>query len=210
MGAGHAMGNDGRDDFADFRRLGAAIGIAQHDPAGAGIIGGFGAGQRIGRIGLVTVEEMLTVDHRFLAGGNDSLDRGLDRFEIFRVGAAKCDADVIVPALGDQTDRVALRLQKAGQPRIVGGGHAGALGHAEGDETGFLRALFAEEFGIGRIGTRIAAFDIIHAEIIQHRRNRDLVLNGKINARRLLAVAQRGVEEVDAFSHCSISLKGAL
>jgi hypothetical protein len=45
----------------------------------------------------------------------------------------------------------------------------------------------------------IAALDIIEAETIKQPRNRDLVLDRKINARRLLAVSERGVEQVDAF-----------
>jgi hypothetical protein len=61
------------DDLAHLVRLGAAIGVAQHDPARACLVGRLGAGQRIVRIGLVAVEEMLAIDHRLLAGG-DCLD----------------------------------------------------------------------------------------------------------------------------------------
>ena len=39
--------DDLRDDALDLVRQRAAIGVAEHDPARAGVIGGLGAGQRI-------------------------------------------------------------------------------------------------------------------------------------------------------------------
>ena len=35
------------DDRLDLVRQRAAVGVAEHDPAGAGIVGGLGAGQRV-------------------------------------------------------------------------------------------------------------------------------------------------------------------
>ncbi len=57
------------DDGLDLVRHGAAIGVAQHHPARAGIVGRFGAGQREFRVFLVAVEEMLAVEHDLAAGG---------------------------------------------------------------------------------------------------------------------------------------------
>ena len=47
----------------------------------------------------------------------------------------------------------------------------------------------------------IAAFDIVDAELVEHSGDEDLVLERKVDARRLLAVAQRRVEEVEPFLH---------
>ena len=198
---GDAGGDDPGDDVADLRRLGAAIGVAQHNPARAGLVGGPGAGERIGRVLLEAVEEVLAVDHRLAAGVARGRDRGRDGFEVLLVGAAERDAHLVLRALGDVADRVGLRLQQRGDARIVGGRHAGALGHAEGDEGRAACALLLEEGAVGWVGARIAALDIVDAELVQHGRDRRLVLDGEVDARRLLAVAQRGVEEVDAFFH---------
>ena len=57
-----------------------------------------------------------------------------------------------------------------------------------------------EQFGVGRIGAGIAAFDIIDAELVEHAGNRQLVVEREVDAVGLRAVAQRGVEEIEAFA----------
>ena len=64
-----------------------------------------------------------------------------------------------------------------------------------------LRPLPFEERRVGRIGAGIAALDIVDAELVEHPRDEDLVLQREVEARRLLAVAQSRVEEVEAFLH---------
>ncbi len=65
-----------------------------------------------------------------------------------------------------------------------------------------LRSV-AEQFGVGRIGARIAAFDIVDSELVEHAGNRQLVGEREIDAIRLRAVAQRRVEEIEALlRHC--------
>src|SRR3569833_4546416 len=60
--------------------------------------------------------------------------------------------------------------------------------------------LLGIEFGIGRIGAGIAALDIVDAEIVQHLRDDLLVMQREIDAVGLRAVAQRGIEEIEAFA----------
>ena len=91
------VGRDVADDGAHFGRQRAAIGVAQHHPAGASLVSLLGAGQRIGGIGLEAVEEMFAVDQDFLAGGLRGLDRLADGLEVLLVGAAQRHAHVIVP-----------------------------------------------------------------------------------------------------------------
>ena len=62
-----------------------------------------------------------------------------------------------------------------------------------------LRSV-GEQLGIERIGARIAAFDIVDAEVVEHPRQRQLVVQREVDAVRLRAVAQRGVEEIQAFA----------
>ncbi len=70
---GNACGNHRLDDGVDLGRLRTAIGVAEHDPAGTRFMRGLSAGERIGGIGLVSIEEMLAIDDRLLAGGDGCL-----------------------------------------------------------------------------------------------------------------------------------------
>ena len=207
-GTGDAGCDHGRDDVADLRRLRAAIGVAEHHPAGTGLVCLFRAGKCVLGIGFVTVEKMLAVDHGKLARRDHGLDAVTDAFEVFLIAAAQRHFHVIVPAFRHQADGIRLGLDELAQARIVGGGNAGALGHAEGDEAGLLRALPGEECRVGRVRSRIAAFDEVDAELVQHGRDGDLVLDREVDARRLLAVAERRVEQSDLFKrHAAILTK---
>src|SRR4030095_3049228 len=86
------------------------------------------------------------------------------------------------------------------ESRVVRRGAAGSARHAEGGEGGVELALLAEQLGVGRIGARIAAFHVIDAEIVKQAGDRELVVEGEVDAVRLRAVAQRGVEEIEAFA----------
>ena len=67
MRARHVLRHLG-DDLAHLVRQRAAVGVAQHHPARARLVGGRRHGQRVVAVGLVAVEEMLAVDHGFAAG----------------------------------------------------------------------------------------------------------------------------------------------
>ena len=58
----------------------------------------------------------------------------------------------------------------------------------------------ANSCGVGRIGAGIAALDIVDAELVEHVRDRELVGEREIDAVGLRAVAQRGVEQIEAFA----------
>ena len=105
------------DDGLDLMRHGAAIGVAQHHPARAGIIGRFGAGQREFRIFLVAVEEMLAVEHDLAAGRFRRLHAVADRGEIFLVGGLQRHPHLIGRRLGDEADRIRLGFQQRRQAR---------------------------------------------------------------------------------------------
>ena len=60
--------------------------------------------------------------------------------------------------------------------------------------------LGGEEFGVGRIGAGIAALDIVDAEFVEHAGDDLLVMQREIDAVGLRAVAQRGVEQIEAFA----------
>ena len=97
---------DFADDLFHFVRQRAAIGVAEHDPARAFVIGRFRAGERISRIGLVTIEKMLAVEQHLAAFGFGGAHAVADRSEVLLVRGLERDPDVIVPGFGDEADGV--------------------------------------------------------------------------------------------------------
>ena len=73
---------------------------------------------------------MLAIDDRFLAGADRRLDAFGDAFEVFLIGAAERHRDMIIPALGDETDGIAFGLKQPGNAGIVGDRNARPLRHA--------------------------------------------------------------------------------
>ncbi len=208
--------NDARDladDAFDLIGQRSAVGVAEHRPARAGVDRGARAGERIFRIGLVAVEEMLAIDHRLAARADRRLHAVGDGLEVLVERAAQRDMDVIVPRLGDIDDRVGVGGEKTSKAWIIGGRAAGPLGHAEGAEAGAVGGLLFEEFGVERIRARIAALDIVDAEPVEHRRDAALVVEREVDAGGERAVAHRRVEQIEAFfghrDHCSSGRRGA-
>ena len=187
-------------DRLDLVRQRAAVGVAQHDPARALLVGGLGAGQRVGRIGLVAVEEVLAVEQHLAALGDRGAHAVADRGEVLLERGLERDLDVIVPRLGDEADRLGLGLEQRGEPGIVRGGAAGPPRHAERGEGGVEQPHLGEQRGVDRIGARIAGLDVVDAEAVEQRDDGELVLQREIDAVGLRAVAQRGVEQIEAFA----------
>src|ERR1051325_4106101 len=52
----------------------------------------------------------------------------------------------------------------------------------------------------------IAAFDVVDAELVEQLGDRELVVQREIDAVHLRAVAQRGVEKIEAFFHAAAPL----
>ena len=200
MAAGNMLHHAANDGF-DLVRHGAAIGVAQHDPARAGLVGRFRAGDREFRILLVAVEEMLAIDHHLAAGRFRGTHAVADRGEVFLIRGLERDAHLIGRGFRDEADRIGLGFDQRRQPRIVRGRAAGTARHAERREARmFELRLLGKEFGIGRIGAGIAALDIVDAELVQHPGDDLLVVQREIDAIGLRAVAQRGVEQIKAFA----------
>ena len=58
----------------------------------------------------------------------------------------------------------------------------------------------AEELGVRRVRAGVAALDVVEAELVEHVGDGRLVLDGEVDAGGLRAVAEGGVEEVEAFA----------
>jgi len=86
------------------------------------------------------------------------------------------------------------------------------LGHAERREARFFQwRPLGEERCVRRIGAGPATLDVVHAKRVERQRDLALVLDREIHALRLRPVAQRRVEDEEAFlGHWRPSTRGAL
>ena len=194
------FGADFADDAFDLVRQRAAIGVAQHDPARAFVVGRLGASQRISGLGLVAVEEMFAVEQHFAALGLGRAHAVADRGEHFFFGGLQRDPHVIVPGFGDEADGVGLRVEQRDEAGIVGRRAARPPRHAEGGELCPHRPPLGEKAGIDRIGAGIAGLDIVDAQLVEQSCDCEFIREREIDAVGLRAVAQRGVEQIKAFA----------
>ncbi len=173
-------------------------------------MGGPGDIERIGRVRLVSVEEMLAIDDGLAPARQGGLDALPQAVEILLERAAERGPHMEVPGLRHVADDVGLGLQQACDAGIVGGRDAGPLRHAESRELGAQRPPLREKLGIQRIGAGIAALDHVDPEPVEHLHDGELVGQAEIDAGRLRAVAQRRVVEMDALPplpvhHCTVA-----
>ena len=104
---------------------------------------------------------------------------------------------MIVPGFCHEADGVRLRGQQRHQSRIVRSRPSGTPRHAEGGEPRPHRPSLGKKARIGRVGTGVAGFDIIDAELIEHTRDGELVSQREVDAIGLRTVAQCGVEQIE-------------
>ena len=194
------------DDRLDLVRQRAAIGVAQHHPARAGVIGGLGAGQRDSRDW--PCSRRRNARSRAAPRGPAAFAAAhavADRGEIFLVAWSRARRARDSPrTLATKQMASALASSSAASPGSFEAERPGRARHAEGGEgaRSSLR-LVGEQLGVGRVGAGIAALDIVDAELVEHAGDRQLVVQREIDAVGLRAVAQRGVEQIEAFAaHC--------
>ena len=127
------------DNAIDVFRQGAAIGVAQHDPFGAGVVRGADAGQRIVGIGAIAIEEMLGVEQRVALLCDHGRDGLGDIVQVFCARDFQGHIHLEVPGLAHQADGIHRRVQHLRQRRIIGGTAPRPLGHAERSEAGLFQ-----------------------------------------------------------------------
>ena len=205
-------GNDLRglgDDAPHLVGQGAAVRVAQHDPACAGVMRRLGTSESVLGVLLVAVEVMLAIDDRLAPLRDDHADALRDGGEIILERGLERHPHLVVGSLGDEHDGVGGTVEERGEARIIRRRTARAPRHAEGGKTRRSCAFFLEELRVLRIGAGIAAFDIGDAEPVEHGRHLALVLERKIDARHLRAVAQRRVEEMQALARGHAAIRSA-
>ena len=195
------VGDHGGGRRFDLVRQRAAVGVAQHDVAGAADDGGFEGPQRELGIGLEAVEEVLHVDEDQPAGVTEEAHRVGDHRLALVERRLQRLGDVVGGALGDDAHRRRRRVDEVAQ-RVVGVDLAPrSPRRPEGDECrrrkGQLTARPGEELDVLRVGTRPTPFDVLDSEDIELLGDAQLVLDGRGHPLDLEAVAKGGVEDLD-------------
>ncbi len=151
--AGHGFHHLAHDRL-NLMGQGATIGVTQNDPARAGFMRRFHAIQRIGAVGLEAIEEMLAIDHRFLAGCDGGLHAVADALEVLCERTAQSEFHVVIPRTRHETDGLAAGLHKRLQTGIVRSGNARALVIPKAVKVRGWPGAF-EKFRIDRVRTGI-------------------------------------------------------
>ena len=187
-------------DAPHLGRQGATIGVTEHHPARALIQGRTQAGQGIGGIGAIAVEEMLGIQDCLAPLCPQMGERGADRLQVLVQRHAQGGGHMELMRLAYQTDGRGAGIQHGGQDIIILSRSPDPLGHPEGGHHGTGPGDLGKEIAVGRVRPRPAAFDVIDPQPIQRRRDLDLLGGGELHPLRLLAIAERGVEKEKAFA----------
>ena len=138
---------------------------------------------------------MLAIDHGFAPVLADGSHAVANACEIFIIADAQRHIDMIVPAFGNKAHRACLCVEHFHKSGVIVSTATGTLCHAKGRHHGaFQLAVFGKKLAVGRVGTGVAALDIIKPQIIQGIGNANFIGQREINAGGLLPIAQGGVE----------------
>ena len=189
------------DDARDVARQHAAVGVAQHDRVGAGLGGSGAHGDRVVGVGVVAVEEVLGVEEDGAALALEVGDRVARHLDALVERRAERLGDLQVPALADDAQRLAARVEQRLQTRIVlGRRDALAPRRTERRDDRLLelevRARSKNSMSLG-LEPGKPALDVVHAEQVELRRDAQLVLDREGHALSLCAVTKGGVVESD-------------
>ncbi len=189
------------DALGDLLGQRAAVGVAEDDDRGAGILGGVERLQGVLRVVLVAVEEVFGVVEDLAAGGAAERDRVGDHAQVLFEGGADHLADVHVPGLADDGDDGRLRIEQGLEARVVLGPGVLAPRHAKGGDSRVPQRELLDLLKILEVlgvGERVTALDEVNAEFIEAARDEQLVLEREVDALALAAVAKGGVVDRDA------------
>ena len=179
---------------------GAAVGIAEAEDVGAGLMGGLQGAQGVIGIGGVAIEEVLGVVDDFLAVILDVADGFGDEDEVFFVGDAERAFDVKVPGLAEDGDDGSAGFDQGADVAVFVHGILGEAGAAEGGELGVVQVEFGgalEELLVLGVAAGPAALNVINTELVQLLGNDELVVHGERDGLALRAVPESGVEGMD-------------
>ena len=185
----------------------AAVGVAQGDDLGAGLGGDPHGLERVVAVGGVAVEEVLGVEEDPPALAAQERHGVADHLEVLGQRGAQRPLDVAGVRLGDEGDDLGLAVEQRPHLRVALGPAAGPPGRAEGRQGGVAQPQVGrgagEELGVLGVGAGPAALDEADPQLVEVRRDGELVRHGEVEALLLRAVAQRRVVDVDVGHRCS-------
>ena len=160
------------------------------------------ARQRVFRIGLVAVKEMLGIEQRLAPQFAQMGKRLGDVVAVLVQRDPERGGDMEIMGLADEADRFGARVQHARQDIVVIRRPSRPFGHAKGGKGGTGLGRGGEEIGIGRICPGPAALDIVYTERVERRGDLVFFGAGELDPLGLLAIPQGGIEKVEAlFGH---------
>ncbi len=174
MISGDSTVNHRRDDLRHLMGQHTAIGITQHDPARASIIGGMNGLQRVIGVRLIAVKEVFGIKQPFTPLPLDMGKAGGHVFDVILKADAKGGRHMEIMRLAHQTDRRRGRIHHSRQHVVILGRAPVAFGHAKSGEGGFGLRRIGEKIRIGRVCSGPSAFDIVDPQTVQD--SGDLVL----------------------------------
>ena len=203
-----ALGEGG--DPGDLRRQASAVGVAQADDIGPGLLGGLPGGQRVVGLVLEAVEAVLGVVHHGLPVVLEEADRVADHAEVLVGLGAEHLGDMEQPRLAHDGDHRGLGIEQHADLLIVLDRHALAAGEAEAGDAGVLPLAacgLLEELEVLRIGAWPAALDGVDPELIEPLSDPQLVGEREIDALALGTIPERGVVDFDLlWLHVGVSV----
>ena len=189
------------DDLFDLVRQGAAVGVAEHDPARAFVIGGLGAGER-------EVADP-PCSRRRSARSRAALRVSCARRRVrcrgsrrgFPPARLERDPHVIIPGFRHKADGVGFGLEQRREAGIVRGRAAGPAGHAEGGEGRAQSALLGEQLAC-RSGSRRDSRPRHSRCRVRPACARWRACRASVKSTPLVCAPsrKRGVEEIEAFA----------
>ncbi len=205
-----------RDDFGDFPDhlldlVGeeTAVGVAQDQPLGSGLVGCLQRFESEPGVGPVPVEEVLGIEEDPPTVGAEMRDRIADHGDAFLQIDPERLGHVIVPRFADETDDFGSCLEQRRELLVVCGAPVGVSRRSEGDERGVLEVEFPrgprEELVVLGVGARPSSLDVGDTEIVQQAADLKFVASGERDPLLLRAVAQRRVVDLDSSDGHAVS-----
>ena len=127
--------------------------------------------------------------------------RGRNRPAVFVQCHAQSRGHMKRMRLAHQTHRRGISIQNGGQNIVVLNRSPHPFGHPKRGHCGARWLYTGKKLRIRRVRAGPAPFDVIHAKRIQRARDLALIKRRKLHPLGLLAIAQGGVEKVEAFFH---------
>jgi hypothetical protein len=179
-----------------------AVGLAQNDPIRAAFLGRLETLQGVVRVDAKAVEKMLGVENDFIDALFHEGDGIGDDFEIGALADSQIVAHVQVPGLADQGHDRRFGSEQSLEIDILGRLRAELAGRAERSDFDVLQfqlSYLLEEIGVALIGSRIAAFDIVDAQVFEFLRDAEFVFQRERDVFGLAAVPESRVVEQNVF-----------